>query len=562
MFLKSLKIRREDEVIRNIQFRKGINLIIDETSSELKTSSGNSVGKTTVLRLIDFCLGGDGRNIYKDPEFGSINEHVRDFLVGEKIVLSLVLTDDLDGPADEALVIERNFLKRGEKIQTVNGLEYGNDDFKKELKTRIFRTNSEKPTLGELKSKNIRDEKNKLLHILRVLPPMVTDAVYETLHLFWFGIDIDLSKDKLVRERTLEERLQGRMRREGSMPQIEQSLIIVNRRIKELSRQKETFSINENFDIDISELNQTKKMISSLAMKASKLKLRHNLIMESKNELENSLSEVDPEQVKRLYKKAKSLVPGIQKTFKETLEFHNSIISKRIGFITEELPELDIQLDNIERELSKLRQKEKGLSVKLNESNFVEELRMIVAELNEFHERKGRLDEKKRMWKSSRRKLEEINKKLEVIDSGIDEKAGLIQKRISDFNEVFSDMSKRLDGEYTILSAEKSKNLYKFEIGNVDGNPGTGRKKSQMASFDLAYIKFADTHDIPCLHFILQDQIENVHSNQITSLLNQIVNEISCQYVLPVLRDKLPEDVNIEEMEVLSLSENQKLFKI
>ena len=83
-----------------------------------------------------------------------------------------------------------------------------------------------------------------------------------------------------------------------------------------------------------------------------------------------------------------------------------------------------------------------------------------------------------------------------------------------------------------------------------------------MASFDLAYIKFADSIDLPCLHFVLQDQIENVHSNQITNLLTEIVSEVNCQYVLPVLRDKLPKDIDIASMEILSLSQDRKLFKI
>ncbi len=83
-----------------------------------------------------------------------------------------------------------------------------------------------------------------------------------------------------------------------------------------------------------------------------------------------------------------------------------------------------------------------------------------------------------------------------------------------------------------------------------------------MASFDLAYIKFADSIDLPCLHFVLQDQIENVHSNQITNLLTEIVSEVNCQYVLPVLRDKLPKEIDISSMEILSLSQASKLLKI
>ena len=107
-----------------------------------------------------------------------------------------------------------------------------------------------------------------------------------------------------------------------------------------------------------------------------------------------------------------------------------------------------------------------------------------------------------------------------------------------------------------------TRHIYKYSIGNIEGNPGTGGKKSQMASFDLSYIKFADKKKIPCLHFVLQDQIENVHSNQITNLLTEIVDEVNCQYVLPVLRDKLPNDIDASIFEILSLSQDEKLFKI
>ena len=71
MFLKSLTIENpsKEETVQNIKFRKGINLIVDTTNPEDIKESGNNVGKTTVLRLIDFCLGGDGKNIYRDREF-------------------------------------------------------------------------------------------------------------------------------------------------------------------------------------------------------------------------------------------------------------------------------------------------------------------------------------------------------------------------------------------------------------------------------------------------------------------------------------------------------------
>lgn len=69
MFLKSLQLESTSQIVREINFHKGLNLIIDETSINDLQESGNNVGKTTVLKLVDFCLGGDGNNIYKDSEF-------------------------------------------------------------------------------------------------------------------------------------------------------------------------------------------------------------------------------------------------------------------------------------------------------------------------------------------------------------------------------------------------------------------------------------------------------------------------------------------------------------
>ncbi|MGR3318811.1 MAG: DUF2326 domain-containing protein [Candidatus Anammoxibacter sp.] len=90
---------------------------------------------------------------------------------------------------------------------------------------------------------------------------------------------------------------------------------------------------------------------------------------------------------------------------------------------------------------------------------------------------------------------------------------------------------------------------------------GTGKKKGEIAAFDLAYIKFADKQRIECLHFILYDQMEVVHGNQISGLLRE-VQKTNCQLVVPILRDKLPEDLKEKEYEILSLSQNDKLFRI
>ncbi|MFT5700398.1 MAG: hypothetical protein ACI8ZB_003272 [Desulforhopalus sp.] len=563
MFLKTLQIKRDGEIIRDIPFHKGINLIVDENPSKKKTSSGNSVGKTTVLRLIDFCLDGDGKNLYIDPEFKTHNKVIENFLKDNNVVITTVLVADLDDELSEQIKIERNFLTYSEKIQRINDENFKNEDFSKKLKELIFKTKSKQPSFRQLKSKNIRDEKNKLINTIRVLTPnVVTDVAYETLHLFWFGIDTDLSKDKLVRDLNIEKRIQTRLRKENNLSQINQALIIINRQIDGLVRQKDTFNVNENYEQDFKDINVLRQQINQTATEISRLDFRKDLILESKQDLEGSFAEVDIEQIKVLYTKAKILIPNIQKSFEDTLKFHNGMVGMKLKFITEELPGLEDKI-NLKKSIHvNLIIQEKKLSEKLVKSDAIEDLQVIVENLNSFYEKKGKLEEQKRSWVFSNSNINKIEGDLEKINDDLYSKDDLIQERITEFNVFFSDISSRLDGVHSLLSADNPDGVYKFTIGNIEGNPGTGSKKSQMASFDLAYVKFADSIDLPCLHFILQDQIENVHSNQITNLLTEIVSEVNCQYVLPVLRDKLPKDLDITSMEVLSLSQESKLFKI
>lgn len=562
MFLESLTIKNDDEIIREISFHKGINLIVDETTSDDRAETGNNVGKTTVLRLIDFCLDGSGDNIYTDSEFKTTNQKVERFLRENNIIITLTLCDQIGEENSPRLVIERNFLKYGEKIQRIDGQKMNNSEFSNELKRRIFKTTSDRPTFKQLKSKNIRDAKNKLVQTIRVLDSFTTDVAYESLHLFWFGVDVDLSKDKLVRDKNLEEKLQARLRKDSNLSQINQSLIIVENEIRNLNEKRSNFNLNEEYEADLNRLNGVKLAINGISNTLSHLEMRVELIEESRRDLQDGSSSIDVEKIEALYKSAKALIPNLQRSFEDTLKFHNDMIFQKMRFITEDLPQLEAQIVDKRLDLKNLLSEEKVISDKLSESKTIEDLEVLIYKLNKYHEKKGALEEQRRLWEKSNLRLSDISEKLDLINAEIDSKDAFIQKRITEFNAYFSSISNRLNGEHSLLSAENVDGVYKFAIGNIEGNLGTGSKKSQMASFDLSYIKFADENDIPCLHFILQDQIENVHSNQITNLLTEIVDEINCQYVLPVLRDKLPIGIDIESMEVLSLSQDEKLFKI
>jgi len=565
MFLKLLKIENDKNVIREVLFHKGINLIVDETNTDNEQESGNNVGKTTAIRLIDFCLGGKGKNIYQDQEFKNKgNNVIENFLKNNNIIITLILKQDLDVENSREITIRRNFLTRKDKIQEINGEHFNDENFKMKLKELIFDSDKLKPTFRQLIAKNIRDEKNRLVNAVKVLHFNTTADEYEPLYLFWLGIDLDDAdkKQRLLSQKKIEENLQKRLRKESNLSQIEQSLTVINRTISDLEITKENFNINENYDDDLSSLNLIKSQINKISTEISQIEIRKELIEESKSELEKEYSNIDVSQIQFLYKEAKILNPSIQKSFEETLNFHNSMLSEKINFITEELPVLNESIISKRRELQDLLINEDKFTTKLKKSGAVSELQTIITNLNVAYEKKGNLEELKRLWKNSMDKLDDISTQLSEIDKSITDKDGLIQERISEFNKYFSSISNKLYGEQFVMSSEKTEKGYELNITSISGNLGTGKKKGQIAAFDLAYIQFADSLDIESLHFIIHDQIETVHGNQILNLMTTIINEINCQYIAPVLRDKLPTDIDTSIYEVLKLSQESKLFKI
>ena len=184
MFIKFLRIFNDNGEIRNIEFHPGLNLIVDNTPSS-STETGNNVGKTTVLRLIDFCLGKNAKVIYTDPA-NTKDEHkeVKDFLFDTNVIIELALTNDF---TKEDVVIRRNFKKRSEAIREINGIQCREDDFEKELESAILGIRTEKPSFRQIISHNIRYSDQSINNVLKTLNPYTSDAEYETLYLFMFG---------------------------------------------------------------------------------------------------------------------------------------------------------------------------------------------------------------------------------------------------------------------------------------------------------------------------------------------------------------------------------------
>ena len=568
MFLKSLKIfnTRKNKIIRDISFVPGLNLIIDETpeSINLKRTS-NNIGKTTVIRLIDFCLGADQKNIYQDPEFKNrSNEEVKNFLEDQEILIALTLEMN-----NKEIVIERNFLNRSKKILKINGDNIQTQNFDFELKKRILDFTQAKPTFKQIKAKNIRDDAERLSYTVKVLGSYGTGAEYEALYLFWLGVQIESAdrKRELLEDQKLEQKIYDRVIKDGSESKLNQFIEILNRQIKELEEKKDNFNINDNYKEDLEHLNKIKRDLNTKNSLIARLSLRKELIEESQQSLEQEKTNINIKELKEFYCKANSLIPNLQKSFEDTVHFHNQMVKEKINYITQELPDLNTKIRKLNSEINDLLVAEKEFSDKLQKAGAIEELQIVIDELNHLYETRGKYKENLSKLEESKQKLSDIKEELNTINNNIENLDEQIQEKVKLFNKYFAEISQKLYGETFALSAsfEKQKKtdnkFYKLSVDSLNPRAGTGKKKGEILAFDLAYIKFADAENIKCLHFILHDQMETVDNNQIITFLQEVSNA-NCQLITPVLRDKMPAELRTGSYEILTLSQSDKLFRI
>lgn len=572
MFIEKLKISTKDETIREMNFHTGMNLIIDNTplTADLK-STGNNVGKTTVLKLIYFCLGGEGKDIYTDEENkNKVYEDVKNFLINQEVLVTLTLTNGFNIEDKNQLVIERNFLSGKNAIRKINGESILKKDFENELLVKIFPEHkNEKPSFKQIISHNIRYKDNSINKTLKTLDSFTSDVEYETLYLYLLGCGFDsgakkqVLTNKIKQEKAYKERIEKKQKKNS----YEVALAILEDEIAELKNQKSLLNINENFEEDLNKLNEIKYKINRLTSLITKLEIRRDMIIEAKNEMEKGVSSIDLDQLRLLYSESKEYIPNLNKTFEDLVAYHNKMIVEKISFITKELPSLINRIENEKVTLKALLSNEKELSLKISKSDSFNDLENIISEINEKYRLKGEYENTISQINEVDSVLEEIENELENIDqylysSTFQEK---LKKQITKFNKYFSSVSYELYGEkyaltYDIINNKKTnKPVYKFSTFN--SNMSSGKKQGEILCFDLAYIMFADEEGISCLHFLLNDKKELMHDNQLSKVADFVMKR-NIQLVISILKDKLPNYLLDKANVVIELSQEDKLFRI
>ena len=572
MFLKSLRIENSHGLVRDIRFHAGLNLIVDETPTDEAQSTGNNVGKTTVLRLIDVCLGANPKRVFTDPENPkSEYAEVKQFLIDTRVLITLTLCKSLASESDDDLVIERNFLPRNQLVRRINGKAFTEEEFEQYLRDSMFPNDqAKKPTFRQIISHNIRYKEPALSNTLRTLDGYTRKDEYEALYLFLLGSafdDGDRKQELTTRLRTetvFKQRLEGRQ----TKAEFEISLSLLLEEIKKLEVRRAAFTQGTEIDSQIERLTEVKYLKGTVAGELSRSRLRRDLVEEAVQDVRSQKSRVDVGELEQLYAEVSEHLGALTKTFDELVLFHNRMVEEKVRYIAKDLPQLEIAIAEGESELRSLSKLEEKLVDTVAKSGEFEDMENTVLALNELHRRRGeyqvviaQLNEVDETISNTRAQLAEVDRALFSEGS-----SAVIHAQLVKFNRHFSTVSEELYGEKYALKVERvpmqsGQQAYEFSCFNT--NFSSGKKQVEITCFDIAYTLFADEENISCYHFLLYDKKELVHDNQLERIGRLVARESDqVQFVASILRDKLPPGLNNENYFVVKLSQTDKLFRI
>lgn len=568
MKIKKLIVRKtkpSEVVIREITFNeKGLSLIVDNTPEDI-IESGNSVGKSTAIKIIDLCLGARSvRELYYDSDTRSENIEVKDFLSENKVQAELILLDT----NKNIYSIRRDLFPHGKKY--IFDDEYNKDEFGDELKKIIFGLSEPRPTFRQLIPKFVRLENTAEDSMIKFLPMMTSNDTYDAIYCFLFQI----YSDKLVNQKSeileklseCQKTVQALEKSKSitSLSLLKQSLEIINSDLKDLYDKRQKLSY---MDVYRDELDTKRKLtlrINDLQEKMELLEFEIDNIEKSILKLSEEKRDIDFDTLSAIYDEAKSYIPELQKSFEDMVNFHNTMIQNRIDFIQQQLESKHDLLEQYSQQLGGILEEKEKVTIEALDEGLLDELNMLNKKIEELSLKKGEIQQSIYLIEEQEQIRQNLNKELLAVEKQMEDEG--IEEKVKRFNQIFSDYCDKLYGEKYLLAYNdnwKEEKKFPVSIASLGGKIGTGKKKAVIVAYDLAYMQYSIEVGMKVPHFVIHDKMENTHINQIKTIF-EICNRIEGQFIIPILRERIDkvDQQYIERSKVLELSSSDKFFRI
>ncbi|ARF68058.1 hypothetical protein B7C51_09785 [Paenibacillus larvae subsp. pulvifaciens] len=562
MYIKRLTIKEtkpSEKIVREIPFQLGLNFIVDAGIDQEK---GNSVGKTTVLRLIDIALGAkDRKYIYYNEETQKTNNTLKSYIEEKKVQVELLVVDSFED--DEKMnnyLLAVDLFPRGKRF--IDGLELNQNDYWKKLNVIFFSNIVNSPSFRQLIHMFVRidqrSDNNKFLKFLT----RTNDATYENIYSYLFDLqEQEISNRVLELKQSFDEKdkeLKNYMKLNDfkSIDIINQKVILLESKIKKLNAKMEILVESKKFKENEEKISEIKIQYAQYKDNIDELLFKKQRIVDILNDAKSDKANmIDKDILKTLYDETSEIMGELNKEFEDLLRFNKELMQNKLNYFSLQLEKTNKKIKSIEIKKNQLFEKHRNV-IMLIEENKIDEYTFLKNKLSEYSEELGKDKNVRDTYNNIKEKLDELVNELDNVEG----KDDIQQDSISIFNEFFSKYSEETNGEPFMLF--KTTSGFPFGIDYVKKGLSTGTRKSIIVAFDLAYQQLAKKLEKNVPNFIIHDVIETIDQVALSAIAN-IVNSMESQYIVAVLKEKIDGNEFITKSDIaVTLSEGDRPFKI
>lgn len=553
--------------MREVVFHQGANLIVDAFDSDRH----NKVGKTTFLKLIDVLLGANGRDrLYKDDETNSVNEELRDIIKEKRVVGEMTLVNSLERPSNHNVELMVELFPRGRYF--FDGEKVSATKYRELLGDTLFAVSSSKPTFRQLIKSFVRislsgDDYSFLRTLTRA-----SNVDYRAVYNYLFDIsdsELDARLAELNRElNKLKESAKQFKRFAGikDEEQLAQVGVALERECQRVESRLDDVLDADEFKANREAIEEARNRYAELRSDLAEIEFKIGRNAESiERAKKEAAKQADLSLSRSFYDEVCSLIPSVNKTFEEMVEFNRALCENEITYFQEVGAELELERASAQAKLVDF-SAENLRYLSLLDGEAMTEYEVLLEECMRLRQEMGRNSEVLSTLHGYDGRMKELESQIASLSEGGEERESSVsshQDMMNSFNSYFTPMANDVNGERPILTYSTATNKFPVAITDLNGS-STGTRKSLLAVYDLSYQEFAIANRIEVPRFVVQDVVENVEGEDLKKIID-IANGIDCQFIVAVLKEKLdssriPQEAQ-DAMCILKLSKRDKLFQ-
>ncbi|MEK4776010.1 DUF2326 domain-containing protein [Bacillus sp. FSL L8-0199] len=539
------------EKVRDIQFeKKGISVIygkVNKPEDEKETS--NSIGKTLLLKFIDYIFGANENAEMVKPKIHDwyleavIEYEEKEFNVKRILGKSEFIVDGEKyelGEYKERFKIDRKLYNKQVFLAQKNHLISSRSDASLDDYTSLFYL---------LDLQNLSDESIEYYEIQNKIKELT--MLEKRVIQFFEGIDLSQIEEKIFLIKK-------------SIKEKEKELKLLDERITNIQIRKEKSEIMDEY----ADKNYKLKL---LQVDYQKLNLEYKRLSQSLDDFKKI--DISAQDIKKLYDRAKFEVPDlIKKRLEEVEEFQRNVYSDRKNLTEEKLNEVVNEKSVIKKDINNLENEIEKLANIISQNEIYQEsmaiykeksmeLQNLMYKQGELSKIDGIIKERKDEEDKLATKYSDVKSAYTTYKENIDKYKNFIYEMV---HSIYTD---KVEAYFSIKLKNRHKRNRPFAIElNLTGDTGEGVGEVRKLLIDLLILRYNKYLDILIQDSACFSGIDNRQVSNLIKLGHKIGEETDKQYIMSIndyqLNKKDEELMKlIKDYTKLELDENDKLLK-